>query len=286
MTFLYPYLFVIFIIGTLVILLKGSAVLFTHLHFFKKKRAFSKDMLLDLLTLLFITLAAMSPYSENTKQIQIKSVIVRDMPAKSSNTVLVMDVSLSMKDGGYLEAEKNDAKEYISKTKGYFAVVAFEKEYKLLKDFTKIKPALYNTINSLKANMITNIGGSRLKDTIAYAINLVKNRPNPKIVIFSDGSDNDESSLTIEELLKEAYRHHIKILYRAYGDDKANTPYTQAFNYVDSLYQLKDTLDKPKEEELVSTKKISYEERETIPLFVLLSILLLGVRIYFTRVAL
>ncbi len=194
-----------------------------------------------------------------------------------------MDVSLSMQKEGYLEAEKNDAKEYISKTKGFFSIVAFEKEYKLLKKFTNIKPALYHTVNSLKVNMITDIGGSRLKDTIAYAINLVKNRPNPRIVIFSDGSDNDESSVTLEELVKEARKYHIEIIYRAYGYDSANEPYKRAFNHIDSLFELKDMLDTPRENEIVLTKKINYKEKKTVPLFLYLAILLLGIRVYYAR---
>ncbi len=279
MNFLYPYMFVIFIVGAAIILLKSTAVRFTHLGFFQKKRSFPKDVLLDLLTLFAVTLAAMYPYTYTTKHTSIKSTFISDLPAKTTNTVLVMDVSLSMENDDYLEAEKSDAKEYISKTKGYFAIVAFEKEYKLLQNFTNIKPTLYTVIDSLKANMITNIGGSRLKDTIAYAINLVKNRLNPTVIIFSDGSDNDESSITLQELVKEAYRYHVKIIYKPYGYNEANNPYKDAFsNYVFSTFTHKE-----KEKKITFTKKVSYSQMEMIPLFLYLAILLVGTRIVLMR---
>ncbi len=269
---------VLFVVGAFIILFKKRGVLFTHIEFFQKKRGFSKNAFLDILILLFVTLSAMAPYEEINKTSFIKSYFLnQNQDTKSFHIVLVMDVSLSMSQDFYFDDEKEEAIKFVKNTKGYFAVVAFEKDYKLLRDFTKIKPKVISTIKSLKPNMITKIGGSRLKDTIAYAINLVKYKPNPKIVIFSDGSENDESSITLGKLTKEAKKYGVDISYYPFGNSSKNYQYQQAFNDISKL--IKDK----KNESFEFEKKITYEDIKINYIFLYIAIFLLGLKLLYLR---
>ena len=280
MNFLYPYMIVLFVVGAFIILFKKRGVLFTHLDFFQKKRGFSKNAFLDLLILFFITLSAMAPYEKMSKTSLIKSFFLNQkQDAKSFHTVLVMDVSLSMSEDFYFDDEKEEAIKFVQNTKGYFAVVAFEKDYKLLRDFTKIKPKVISTIKSLKPNMITKIGGSRLKDSIAYAINLVKYKPNPKIVIFSDGSENDQSSITLQKITEEAKKYAVDISYYPFGNSSENYQYQQAFNDISKL--IKDK----KNESFEFEKKITYEDIKINYIFLYIAIFLLGLKLLYLRIA-
>jgi len=65
--------------------------------------------------------------------------------------------------------------------------------------------------------MVTHIGGSMLRDTVAGIINGFKDL-NPEIIVFSDGSESDESSVTKNELKKLA--KSVNIEYIGYGDSK------------------------------------------------------------------
>ncbi len=279
MSFLYPYLFSIFIIGAIIILFKKRGVLFTHLEFFQKKRGFSKSAFLDLLILLFVTLSAMAPYEIASKATTIKShYFEQERDAKSLHTVLVMDVSLSMSQDFYFDDEKKDAIEFVQNSKGHYAVVAFEKEYKLLRDFTKIKPKVIKTINSLKPNMITKIGGSKLKDSIAYAINLVKYKSNPKVVVFSDGGGkDDDSSITLEQLVKEARKYGVDVVYHPYGNNFENRQYIEAFNDISKLIK------RANKNNIEFEKKIKYDEKKIHYTFLYIAIFLLGLKLLYLR---
>jgi len=75
--------------------------------------------------------------------------------------------------------------------------------------------------------MVTHIGGSMLRDTVAGIINGFKDL-NPEIIVFSDGSESDESSVTKNELKKLA--KSVNIEYIGYGDSKENAEYIRILN--------------------------------------------------------
>jgi len=225
MKFLHPE-FVIFGIIALILLIINKKHTFTHLEFFKQKK-FLTIPLLDILILISFTFLLMYPITSKTQNItNLKNYSLFEN--KKKHIILILDVSLSMRDEDYFEKEKEDARSEVLSHKGdYFMVVVFEKDYKIIQPFTTDTNTLLYKIDSLKFNMVTNVGGSMLRDTVAGIINGFRDL-NPEIIIYSDGSENDESSVTKEELKEMAKGVNIK--YIGYGNSENNSYYSSIFS--------------------------------------------------------
>ncbi len=225
MSFLYPQNAVFGLIFLFIILF-SKKITFTHLEFFQKKKNFTFN-LIDLLMAFFMTLALMYPQTTIKKNLKLqKNYSLLD--ENKNYKILILDDSLSMSEKGYFEDEKDDALRliYSAANNDYIMIVIFEGDYDILTPFTNNKEFLINKLNSLKPNMVTDYGGSMLRDTVAAIIHSFKDL-NPEIYIFSDGSENDNSSVT-KEKLKEIAKD-VSIKYYAYGVSKNNNFYLNIF---------------------------------------------------------
>ena len=226
MNFLYPYAFLVFFIAVIILLFNKKRY-FTHLELFKKNSKFTLPIL-DLVILFSFSVLLMYPIQTQTTTLIQKTHYKFDN-SKQKLIILIMDVSLSMnEEEDYFDEAKNEAKSIIdSNEKAKFIIVAFEKDYMIVDSFVNYKKALYD-VDNLELNMVTHIGGSMLRDTVAGVINSF-NYLHPKIYIFSDGSDNDESAISIDELKNLA--KNVNIEYIGYGDNKNNQVYASIFKH-------------------------------------------------------
>lgn len=223
MNFLYPEN-ALFGVVIFFILLINKKIPFTHLEFFKSKKFFTIPIL-DILILISLTLLIMYPVTTKTKKVYFYKSYSFNPKTNKKHIILILDVSLSMKD--YFEDEKNDAISTVFQNKGnYIMLVVFEGDYKIVRNFTTDTSSLLLAINSLKLNMVTNIGGSMLKDTVAGIINSFKFL-NPTIYIFSDGGAYDDSSVSLDDL--KNISKGLKIYYKPYGNDPLNDKYLSIF---------------------------------------------------------
>ncbi|WP_457559986.1 vWA domain-containing protein [Caminibacter sp.] len=225
MKFLHPE-FSIFGIIVLILLILNKKKEFTHIEFFKKKRFFNIPIL-DVLILIFLTLSLMYPIIYKEKKVNNFISYSYTPHSNKKRIVLILDVSLSMKD--YFEDEKEIAKSIVSSHKGdYIMLVVFEGDYMIVKNFTTDIDEIDDAIENLKLNMVTSIGGSFLRDTVASIINSFKNL-NPKIYILSDGGGKDDSSSTTKEELKNLSKN-MNIKYIGFGDSQENKFYESIFH--------------------------------------------------------
>ena len=248
MKFLYPEN-ALFGVMALLLLLINKKILFTHLDFFEKKRFLSVEWI-DVLIIGAFTILLMYPVTEKIKKtssVTNYSVIPKQ---KKRHLILILDVSLSMKTDGYFDKEKELAKWDILTHRGdYIMIVVFEKEYKILQDFTADTQALLSKLRQIRPNMVTDIGGSMLRDTVAGIINSFRFL-NPAIIIYSDGSSNDESSVNKEELKNLA--KGLNISYKGFSNSKNNAYYSSIFKPTPIKRQ--KTINKTE----TSTKEIKY----------------------------
>jgi len=264
MNFLYPQNFIFGVI-VFFILIINKKVLFTHLEFFKKRNFFHIP-LLDILILISLTLLLMYPVT--TKTYKAKAINSYSISTPKKYIILILDVSLSMRDNDFFEKEKEDAKWKILSNEGnYIMLVVFEKDYKIIKYFTTDTNELLNALDSLRLNMVTHIGGSMLRDTVAGIINGFKDL-HPEIIVFSDGSESDESSVTKEELKKLA--KSVNIEYVGYGDSKNNRDYIRILDN-----KVKEKTLQPKTE--ILEKEVKYKVFDVR--FIYLALILMFIKI-------
>ncbi|WP_456488953.1 vWA domain-containing protein [Caminibacter pacificus] len=263
MTFLHPEFALFGILGLLFLLFQKKRK-FTHLHFFKNTKSFSVDIV-DLFILIFLTLSLMYPVKYTTKYITSK-VDYQFYNNKKEKIIIILDDSLSMED--YVKLEKSIALNIIenNKAKADIMLVIFEGDYKILSYFTDNYDELKKQINDLYFNAVTGKGGSMLRDTISGVINAFKPY-NPKIYILTDGSPNDESSVSVQQLKKLANGMQIK--YIGFGDDKNNKIYEKIFNNT----KLKKYNPVSKYQE--KTKVYSYQEEEFFYWFLVAAFMLM-----------
>ncbi len=254
MNFLYPQNAVFGVI-ILAFLLFNKKHTFTHLEFFKKKNSFHID-LLDVLILLSLTLLIMYPVTYKTIKIPYITNYSINSNQNKKHVIIILDVSTSMEKNvidkkDYFKKEKEDAINEILANKGnYIMLVVFEGDYKILQDFTTDTDKLISKVKSIRTNMVTNVGGSMIRDTVAAIINSFAFL-NPKILVHSDGCFNDDSSVSKEELKKLASNVNIK--YIPYGKDKENKFYSSIFK----PKNIKQT--KPVNKNKTSYKTIKYQ---------------------------
>jgi len=223
--FLYPQNIFI-VLAVLFIVLFNKKKTFTHLDFFKSKKFFTIPIL-DILILFSLGLMLMYPTKEITKKVSNISNFSWHKNKKKHYIILILDVSCSMKEINAFEKEKTYAKSIInSHPNDYIMLVVFEKDYKIVQYFTNNTKLLKSKIDSLKINMVTDIGGSMLRDTVAGIINAFS-QLNPRIYVISDGSDNDSSSVTKTQIANLAKK--VNISYQGYGDDENNFYYYKIF---------------------------------------------------------
>jgi len=220
-SFLYPQN-AIFGVIVLIILLLNRKKTFTHLEFFKNKNVFHINVL-DILILISLTLLLMYPVTDKTIKIPYTTNYSLDNGQKKKHVIIILDVSTSMENNeidnkDYFKKEKEDAIREVMENRGnYIMLVVFEGDYKIVQDFTDDTNLLKTKIKSLRTNMVTSVGGSMIKDTVAGIINSFASL-NPEIIVHSDGCANDDSSISKEELKKLASK--VNIRYIPYDTDK------------------------------------------------------------------
>ena len=265
MNFLHPEYGILGLIA-LILLLINKKRTFTHLEFFKQRR-FLTIPLLDILILLSFTFLLMYPITSKTQKItNLKNYSLFD--DKKKHIILILDVSTSMEDNDAFEKAKEAAKWDILGNKGsYIMIVVFEQDYKIIQPFTADTDTLLYAIDSLKFNMVTNIGGSMLRDTVAGIINGFRDL-NPEIIIYTDGSENDTSSVTKEELKEMA--KGLNIEYIGYGNSKNNS-------YYSSIFSAKPVKNHSFNKNKIISKEIKYEVFDDR--FIYLTLILLIIKI-------
>jgi len=265
MSFLHPEYGILGLIS-LILLLINKKRTFTHLEFFTQKR-FLTIPLLDILILLSFTFLLMYPITSKTQKItNLKNYSLFD--DKKKHIILILDVSTSMKDNDAFTQEKEAAKwDVLGNKDSYIMIVVFEQDYKIIQPFTADTDTLFYAIDSLKFNMVTNIGGSMLRDTVAGIINGFRDL-NPEIIIYTDGSENDTSSVTKKELKEMAKGLNIK--YIGYGNSKNNS-------YYSSIFSSKSTKNHSFNKNKIISKEIKYEVFDDR--FIYLTLILLMIKI-------
>ncbi len=276
MNFLYPQN-AVFGLAVLIVLLFNRKIKFTHLEFFKHKKFFYINIL-DILILLSLTLLIMYPVTNKTINIPFATNYSLNLNRDKKHVIIILDVSTSMEKNvidnqNYFEEEKENAIYEILKNKGnYIMLVVFEGDYKIIQDFTIDTRELISKVNSLKTNMVTNVGGSMIRDTVAGIINSFAFL-NPEIIVHSDGCFNDDSSISKKELKKLASK--VNIRYIPYGIDKENDFYL-------SIFKPKKT----KQTKLVNKNKTLYKtvQYQTFDnRFIFLALILLIIKILKVR---
>jgi len=264
MSFLHPEYAIFGLIALILFINKKRT--FTHLEFFKPKK-FLRVPLLDILILISFTFLLMYPVTSKIQKItNLKNYSLFD--DKKKHIILILDVSTSMQDNDAFEKEKEAAKWDVLENKGsYIMIVVFEQDYKIIQPFTADTDTLFYAIDSLKFNMVTNIGGSMLRDTVAGIINGFRDL-NPEIIIYTDGSENDTSSVTKEELKEMAKGLNIK--YIGYGNSKNNV-------YYSSIFSTKPTKNHSFSKNEIISKEIKYEVFDDR--FIYLTLILLIIKI-------
>jgi len=229
---------------------------------------------LDILIVITLTMFFVYPVNSFDKVVKF-SKDYRFDNTKLQKVVLVFDTSSSMYDDGYLDSEKNYAKLLVKNSiKTEFSMIAFDGDYKVLTGFSDNEYKLLDIIDSLKVNMVNPHGGSKLRDTIISAINMIKYTKNAKIILFSDGGspDSDNSLINKEEFKKIVKKYNIE--YVGFGSSTDNLFYQSIFRN-----NLKEN--KIKKDSKIENIKYSIEKQNNNIL--LMALLLLLVRILYEK---
>ena len=261
------------IIVLFVILFSKKSILFTHLDFFKKERMVYINIL-DVLIVITLTMFFIYPTNSLNKIIKFTKDYNFD-GSKLQKIVLVFDTSSSMYDDGYLDVEKNYAKLLVkSSIKTEFSIIAFDGDYKVLTDFSDNEYKLLNIIDSLKVNMVNPKGGSKLRDTIVAATNMIKYTKNAKIILFSDGGspDSDNSLVNKNEFKKMVKKYNIE--YIGFGSSTDNLFYKGIFH---------NNLKENKIKKDSKSEVIKYVVNEQNNNILLMALLLLFIRIIYEK---
>jgi len=261
--FLHPYFSVAGILLIALILI-NKKIKFTHLNFFKTKK-FNSVNILDLLIALSLTALIAYPVTSKSKTITSIKNYSFSKEKKTKRVIIILDVSLSMKE--FFDEAKEKAKEIALKNKNaYIMVVVFEKDYKIIQPFTDNISSVLTAIDSAEMNMVTHIGGSMLRDTLAGIINSFKNL-NPQIYLISDGSNNDESSVSKDEI--KNLSKDVSIRYIGYGKDPENIFYSSIFKFTPAKTP------KPVHSRAEIKKSITYESFDERFIYLALALLLI-----------
>ena len=230
--------------------------------------------ILDVLIVIALIMFFIYPVNNYTQTLKFTKNYKFDN-SKLQKIVLVFDTSRSMDDNGYLEDEKNYAKNLVENSiNTKFSIIAFDGDYKVLTGFTNNKYTLVDIIDSLKVNMVNPQGGSKLRDTIISAINMIKYVKNAKIVLFSDGGspDSDNSLINKEEFKKIVKKYNIE--YIGYGSSSDNLFYQ-------SIFQNNLKENEIKRDTKSETIKYSFDMQNNN--FLLMALLLLLIRILYEK---
>ena len=254
------------IITIILMLFTKKSVTFTHLDFFKKEIGINYN-LFDLLIVLSLIGFFLSPYSTINKTITTEKHYRFD-DTKLQKVVFIFDTSYSMKKDGYLKKEKDDSESIILHSiNTAFAIIVFDGGYKVLTNFTKDKNLLLTKIESIKVNMVNQKGGSKFRDTIISALNMIKYTTNSKIVIFSDGAGEDDNSVISKEEFKNLVKNK-NIEYHNYnGNDY----------FYNSIFQNKLQYNKIKTKS--SQEEIIYSYQELKSFFLYLALFLIFLKV-------
>jgi len=132
--------------------------------------------LLNILILLSLTFSIMYPVTYKTIKIPYTTNYSLNYDQNKKHVIIILDVSTSMEKNvidkkDYFKKEKEDAiNEILANKDNYIMLVVFEGDYKIVQDFTTDTLKLISKVNSLRTNMVTNVGGSMIKDTVAGII--------------------------------------------------------------------------------------------------------------------
>jgi hypothetical protein len=142
-------------------------------------------------------------------------------PGWTVSSVLVLDVSGSMKDADKLQKAKEAALKYIelAPAEHKIAVVGFSNTAWTVGTFTDSRETLRSRIRNLSAS-----GSTALQDGIAVALDLLRNRPGRKVIVaLTDGIENASSHFPNEsgrlQLLAKAKEEECSISTIGLGSD-------------------------------------------------------------------